>query len=205
MRLVCERLEARRGERRIFGGLSFVVEAGHALVVTGVNGSGKSTLLKVIAGFIPAAGGTIRLEGGDPEKRLGEHCHFLAHANALKPQLTVLENLSFWQGFLGEGLSPEDALREVGLGGIGDIPAGYLSAGQKRRVAIARLLVSHRPIWLLDEPTAALDSASDRRFAEIVARHLDGGGIAIAATHQPLGLTKAAILDMREHVAGASA
>jgi heme exporter protein A len=205
MRLVCERLEARRGERRIFGGLSFVVEAGHALVVTGVNGSGKSTLLKVIAGFIPAAAGSIRIEHGDPEKRLGEHCHFLAHANALKPQLTVLENLSFWQGFLGGGLSPEDALQEVGLGGIGDIPAGYLSAGQKRRVAIARLLVSHRPIWLLDEPTAALDSASDRRFAEIVARHLDGGGIAIAATHQPLGLTKADVLEMREYVAGASA
>lgn len=205
MRLVCERLEARRGERCIFGGLSFAVEAGHALVVTGANGSGKSTLLKVIAGFIPAAAGSIRIEHGDPEKRLGEHCHFLAHANALKPQLTVLENLSFWRGFLGEGLSPEDALLEVGLGGIADIPSGYLSAGQKRRVAIARLFVSHRPVWLLDEPTAALDSVSEKRFAEIVARHLDGGGIVIAATHQPLGLAKAAILDMRDYVAGASA
>jgi heme exporter protein A len=205
MRLVCERLEARRGERPIFGGLSFVVEAGNALVVTGANGSGKSTLLKVIAGFIPAAAGSIRLEDGDPEKRLGEHCHFLEHANALKPQLTVLENLSFWQGFLGDGLSPEHALQEVGLGGIGDIPAGYLSAGQKRRVAIARLLVSHRPIWLLDEPTAALDSTAEKRFAEIVARHLDAGGVAIAATHQHLGLSKAARIDMRDYVAGASA
>jgi heme exporter protein A len=205
MRLVCERLEARRGERWIFGGLSFDIEAGNALVITGANGSGKSTLLKLIAGFLPAAGGTIRLEGGDPEKRLAEQCHYLAHANGLKPQLSVLENLSFWHGFLGPGIDPAEALGEVGLGALGDIPAGYLSAGQKRRVAIARLLVSRRQIWLLDEPTAALDSVAEEQFAALVNRHLVSGGMAIAATHQPLGLRNASSLDMRDYASGAFA
>jgi heme exporter protein A len=205
MRLVCERLEARRGERPIFGGVSFAVGAGEALIITGANGSGKSTLLKVVAGFLPAAAGAMRLEGGDPERRIGEQCHYLAHANALKPQLSVLENLSFWQGYLGPGLDPAQALLAVGLGGVEEIPAGYLSAGQKRRVAIARLLVSRRRLWLLDEPTAALDSAAEESFLQIVLAHLEGGGIILAATHQPLAIRDAIRLEMRKHAAGAAA
>jgi heme exporter protein A len=196
MRLVGEQVEVSRGERSIFDGIAFDVPAGKALVVTGPNGSGKSTLLKAIAGFLQISAGKIRLEGGDPEKSLGEHCHYLAHANALKPQLSVHENLSFWQGFLGAGLEISQALEAVGLSGIGDLPAGYLSAGQKRRVAIARLLVTSRPVWLVDEPTSALDAASEARFAAIVDRHLQQGGIVVAATHQPLGLEGALALDL---------
>jgi heme exporter protein A len=196
MRLVGEQVEVSRGERSIFDGIAFDVPAGKALVVTGPNGSGKSTLLKAIAGFLQISAGKIRLEGGDPEKSLGEHCHYLAHANALKPQLSVHENLSFWQGFLGAGLEISQALDAVGLSGIGDLPAGYLSAGQKRRVAIARLLVTSRPVWLVDEPTSALDAASEARFAAIVDRHLQQGGIVVAATHQPLGLEGALALDL---------
>jgi heme exporter protein A len=196
MRLVGEQVEVSRGERLIFHGASFDVPAGKALVVTGPNGSGKSTLLKTIAGFLKASAGSVRLDGGDAEKSLGEHCHYLAHANALKPQLSVDENLSFWQGFLGRGMEIAAALDAVGLSGVGDLPAGYLSAGQKRRVAIARLLVTHRPVWLVDEPTSALDAASEARFAAIVAAHLAQGGIVIAATHQPLGLVDSLSLDL---------
>ncbi|GIL00480.1 MAG: cytochrome c biogenesis ATP-binding export protein CcmA [Alphaproteobacteria bacterium] len=197
MQLVGERLAVDRGDRRIFDGVSFAVPAGSALVVTGPNGSGKSTLIKAIAGFLPPAAGSVRLDGmagADDGWRLAEHCHYLAHDNALKGQLTVAENLSFWQRFLGPGLDIEAALEKVGLPGIGDIPAGYLSAGQKRRVAIARLLVTARPVWLVDEPTAALDAASGKRFADIVRKHLGSGGIVVAATHQDLGLKAARFL-----------
>ncbi len=131
-----------------------------------------------------------------------EHCHYLAHANALKSQLTVAENLAFWQGYLGPGMAIGEALDTVGLPGIDDIPAGYLSAGQKRRVAIARLLVTTRPVWLVDEPTAALDAQSEIRFADIVSRHLAAGGIVLAATHQPLGLDTPLRLDMAAQKAG---
>ena len=196
MQLTVDKLAIHRGERCIFADMDFCLPGGSALVVTGPNGSGKSTLLKAIAGFLPASAGSIRLEGGDSQKRLGEHCHYLAHGNALKPQLSVGENLEFWHAFLGAGETAAAALSAVGLDGISDLPAGYLSAGQKRRVAIARLLVSHRPLWLVDEPTAALDAASEARFAEIVKAHLAKGGMVVAATHQPLGLDDAARLDL---------
>jgi len=204
MRLVGEGLRVERGERRIFDGVGFAVSAGQALVITGPNGSGKSTLLKAIAGFLPPAAGSIRLEGGG-DAPVAEHCHYLAHANALKPQLTVEDNLRFWADFCGPGIDVDAALEQVGLPGVGDIPTGFLSAGQKRRVAIARLLAARRPVWLLDEPTAALDAASDRRFARIVAEHLASGGIAVAATHQPLGLAEPLTLDMTPFAGGRAA
>ena len=205
MQLVGENLGVDRGERRIFEGVSFAVPAGSALVVTGPNGVGKSTLLKTIAGFLDLASGRIDLEKapGEEERRLAEHCHYLAHDNALKGQLSVRENLQFWQRFLGPGIDVEAALEVVGLPGIGDIPAAFLSAGQKRRVAIARLLVTRRPVWLVDEPTAALDAASQRRFAELMRLHLDSGGIVVAATHQDLGLREALRLDMSAKAASA--
>lgn len=207
MQLVAENLAVDRGERRIFEGLSFVVPAGTALVVTGPNGAGKSTLIKAIAGFLAQAEGSIRLEGltGEAAERpLAEHCHYLAHDNALKSQLTVNENLAFWRHFLGAPLaSVGDALERVGLPGIGELPAGYLSAGQKRRVAIARLLVTHRPVWLVDEPTAALDKASEKRFGELASEHVGAGGILVAATHQALGLKAHESLDMSAFAAQA--
>ncbi len=114
----------------------------------------------------------------------------------MKPALTVRENLSFWRDFHGAGLDVEDALDEVGLAAIGHLPFGYLSTGQRRRASIARLLVSHRPIWLLDEPTAGLDAASEKQFATLMAGHLTGGGIIVAATHLPLGIDGALELRM---------
>lgn len=205
MKLVVEQLAVERGERVIFEDVSFGVDAGRALLVTGANGSGKSTLLKAIAGFLRPSAGTIALEGRDPEKSLAEHCHYLAHANALKLQSSVHENLQFWQAYLGPGQSVAASLEAVGLGGIGSMPAGFLSAGQKRRAAIARLLVSYRPVWLVDEPTAALDAASGAQFEAIVATYLGGGGIVLAATHQPLAIARAGSLEMRGFGGGLAA
>lgn len=200
MRLVAENLTVSRGDRQIFAGVSFSLGAGDALIVTGANGSGKSTLLKTVAGFLKPSAGSIGFEGAGEDDAV-TLCHYLAHANALKPALTVAENLAFWRRFLGNpNAEVETALDEVGLGGLGDLPAGYLSAGQKRRVAIARLLVSHRPVWLVDEPTAALDKRSEGLFTEILKRHLEKGGMAIAATHQPLQVGAPKRLDMNEFV-----
>jgi heme exporter protein A len=200
MRLVAENLSVARGDRPVFSGLSFSLTSGEALVVTGANGSGKSTLLKTIAGFLKPSAGTVRLEnptGGDSEAAL----HYLGHLNALKPALTVGENLAFWRRFFGNPKAQvEAALEEVGLAGLGDLPAGYLSAGQKRRVAIARLLVSERPLWLVDEPTAALDKPSEQMFATLLRRHLDAGGLTVAATHLPLQIESPKRLDMNGFV-----
>jgi heme exporter protein A len=192
--LVVEGLSAKRGEDLIFHDISFVLSAGQALVVTGPNGSGKSTLLRVLAGLLTAESGKVRLGGvssdiGHPR----EFCHYLGHRNAMKRELTVAENLSFWKSFMGDsaggsGIGIEAATEALGLGGISHLPFGYLSAGQQRRMAMAKLLVAYRPIWLLDEPTAALDASADQLFAGLVAGYLGAGGIVVAATHQPLGL-----------------
>jgi len=203
MLLTAESLAARRGEDLIFVNVSFRLGRGEALVLTGPNGSGKSTLLRVIAGLLPAEAGHVSIagEGVETGSRPGEFSHYLGHRNAMKKELTVGENLRFWQAFLGDApggsaMTIEDAAHTVGLGGITHLPFGYLSAGQQRRFAIAKLLVAYRPIWILDEPTAALDASADRMFADLVTRHLAAGGIALAATHQPLGLEGAQQLRM---------
>lgn len=194
MRLVAEGLSARRGEDLIFQDVSFEIAGGEALVVKGANGSGKSTLLRVLAGLLPAEKGTAKLlAAAQPVERLSEAAHYLGHRNAMKRELTVDENLSFWKAFFGDfaggtGVSVDEAAESVGLGGIVHLPFGYLSAGQQRRMAMAKLLVAWRPVWILDEPTAALDAAAEAMFASLVTAHLARGGIAIAATHQPLGL-----------------
>ncbi|MCT7666501.1 heme ABC exporter ATP-binding protein CcmA [Shinella kummerowiae] len=194
MRLVAEGLSAKRGEDLIFQDISFEIPRGEALVVKGPNGSGKSTLLRVLAGLLPAETGTAKLvAAAQPVERLGEACHYLGHRNAMKRELTVDENLVFWKAFLGDfsggaGISVDEAVESVGLGGIVHLPFGYLSAGQQRRMAMAKLLVAWRPVWILDEPTAALDASAEAMFAGLVTTHLARGGIAIAATHQPLGL-----------------
>lgn len=202
MRLVAEGLSAKRGEDLIFRDISFEIDGGEALVVKGANGTGKSTLLRVLAGLLPPVAGTARLDAAaHPVERLGEACHYLGHRNAMKRELTVEENLGFWRGFLGDlgggrGVAVEAATEAVGLGGLAHLPFGYLSAGQQRRMAMAKLLVAWRPVWILDEPTAALDAAAETMFAGLVTDHLAQGGIAIAATHQPLGLTGARELRM---------
>jgi heme exporter protein A len=175
----------------VFSGLSFAVGAGEALVVSGPNGVGKSSLLRVIAGLVRRTGGELELEGGDPELTIGEQAHYLGHQDALKPSLSVAENLTFWSRYLGSGQAPSAALAAVGLDGIADLPAGYLSAGQRRRLSIARLIAVDRPLWLLDEPTSALDAAAQAHLAGFMARHLAGGGLILAAAHGPIGLAAA--------------
>src|SRR6218665_3029508 len=167
MLLKAENLSARRGEDFLFLNVSFNLRGGEALVVTGANGSGKSTLLRSVAGLLRPDSGTVSFiaqEGGEA-RPAGEASHYLGHRNAMKPELSVEENLAFWKDFLGdaeggEGLSIGEAAETVGLGGIAHLPFGYLSAGQQRRFAFAKLLVAWRPIWILDKPTAALDAAA---------------------------------------------
>ncbi|KPL53752.1 cytochrome C biogenesis protein CcmA [Prosthecomicrobium hirschii] len=187
LRLDARGLACQRGGRLVFHDLGFSVSGGEALVVTGPNGAGKSTLLRVIAGLVAASEGRIALEGGDADLSIAQQAHYFGHADALKPALTVEENLGFWRGFFGRPAATADAaLAAVGIGHLAGLPAAYLSAGQRRRLSLARLLVSDRPIWLLDEPTSALDAASEARFTAIVAGHQRAGGIVVAATHQPL-------------------
>ncbi|PZM09621.1 heme ABC exporter ATP-binding protein CcmA [Rhizobium tubonense] len=203
MHLSAENLAARRGEDLIFVNISFHLTTGDALVLTGRNGSGKSTLLRVVAGLLAAEKGDVKFvdNSGRSDRRPGEASHYLGHRNAMKSELTVAENLAFWKEFLGDsegglGLSVEEAADAVGLAGITHLPFGYLSAGQQRRIAFAKLLVAYRPIWILDEPTAALDAAADRLLAELISGHQKDGGIVLAATHQPLGLENATELKM---------
>jgi heme exporter protein A len=185
-----------RGGRRVLKGVGFALGGGEALVVTGRNGVGKSTLLRVLAGLLPRAAGSVALHGAE-ENELPTQAHYLAHADGMKAALTALENLDFWARYLareeadGRTLAPQDALERIGLAHVAQAPVAILSAGQKRRVALARLLVAFRPLWLLDEPLTALDKASRERFARIMVDHLALGGMIIAATHEPLGLENA--------------
>jgi heme exporter protein A len=189
MRLSGRDVRCVRGGREVFSGLDFEASTGEALTVTGPNGSGKTSLLRLIAGLLTIAGGSIGLEGGDTELTLPEQAHYLGHRDALKPALSVMENLSFWQDFLGgEGFDATNSLAAVGLDHATQLPAAYLSAGQRRRLSIARLLAVRRPIWLLDEPTNALDAAGQSMFAALMGEHLSRGGLIVAATHAPLGI-----------------
>lgn len=196
---MAENLGLERGARAVITGLSFAVQAGEALVLTGANGAGKTTLLRALAGLIKPAAGSLRIEGADGEKTVAEQAHFIGHQNAVKSALTAGENLAFWANYLGapgKGLIG-DALARFNLDSLEAIPAGYLSAGQKRRLGLARLLVAERPVWLLDEPTVSLDAASTAILGQVVNAHVAAGGIAIAATHLPLGLTSARELALR--------
>lgn len=184
--LAAHQLSVERGGRLVLQALDFTARAGAALITTGPNGVGKTTLIRTIAGFLPPIAGAVELTGGDPDKDLREQLHYIGHQNALKASLTVRENLLFWAAFLGGSGAIDAALERFSLRDLADIPTAYLSAGQKRRTSLARLLVADRPLWLLDEPTTALDAYSrDAVIAEGNA-HLASGGIIVAATHLPL-------------------
>jgi heme exporter protein A len=189
MRLSATDLACHRGGRDVFAGVNFALASGEALAVTGRNGAGKSSLLRCIVGLVRPAHGRLTLEGGDGEATIAEQAHYLGHQDALKGALSVAENLRFWTGFLGGKIAEIDGpLAAVGLGALSDLPAAYLSAGQRKRLAIARLIAAARPIWLLDEPTSTLDAAAQQRLAELMRVHLASGGLIVAATHGAIGI-----------------
>lgn len=237
MELIADNLACRRAGRLVFAGVGFAIASGEAALLRGPNGSGKSSLLRIVAGLLPAETGDVLLDGVSLRADRGAFQEFLAfagHLDAIKPQLTVLENLHLWARLYGAdtamppqgesetdetdqpvprraGLMLDDepeipadppadrleaALDRLGLRKLAHFPAGYCSAGQKRRLGLARLLIVDRPVWLLDEPTVSLDRETVARFAATVTEHLARGGLAVIATHIDLGLPDARVLDV---------
>ena len=192
MQLVAENLVLERGGRNVVDGLSLRLDSGAALVLTGPNGSGKSTLLRALAGYLRPSSGSVRVTGAGEDREPSEVCHFVGHLDGIKTHLTAAENLTFWATYLGGPANVaarvEAALQEFALDALADIPAGYLSAGQKRRLALARLAAAQRPLWLLDEPTVSLDAASVEVLVAAINAHLKSGGLAVIATHVPMAL-----------------
>lgn len=187
MELVVDNLAVQRGGLTVLDGLGFRLSSGEALILRGPNGIGKTTLLRTLAGLQPAVEGTINLPP--------ESLTYAAHADGLKAVLSVRENLQFWAEIHG-GADVDGAMAAMNLTELSERRAANLSAGQKRRLGLARLLVTGRPIWVLDEPTVSLDRASVELFANIVRRHLAEGGMALLATHIDLGLPEARVLDL---------
>ncbi len=201
--LIVEDLTVERGGRVVLSSVNLGVHAGELTLVSGRNGAGKSTLMRVLAGLLAPTRGRVAFASDDgvgdedagDDARGVETVHYLGYEDGLKPTLTVGENLAFWAAMLGTpgprptpALSPDAALGAFGIGRLRDLPAAYLSAGQKRRVALARLLLAPRPIWLLDEPLIALDAAAQAGLAATMGDHLATGGAILLASHQPLAL-----------------
>lgn len=220
MTLEVKNLNCVRGGRPVFAGLGVRVAAGELVVVRGPNGSGKSSLLRLVAGFLQPASGDVLWDGtpiSEDRPAHGARTSYVGHLDAVKPVLTVEENLLFWAGLesglesgLGQGPTVNEgriaaALEQLGLAGQADLPAGYLSAGQKRRLNLARLAVCPRALWLLDEPTATLDDRSAKAVAEMIGQHCAGGGMALVATHLDLGLDlqspTVSVLDLDQYLA----
>jgi heme exporter protein A len=197
--LSSENLACVRGERLIFSGIEFALGAGEVLVVTGANGSGKTSLLRIVCGLLEAAAGEIRWNGSSA-RALGDdffaELAYLGHHNGLKDDLSATENMQVWAGVSGitvDRAAARQALARMGLAGREDLPVRWLSQGQKRRAAIARLLVAERPLWVLDEPFAGLDRASTVTVEALLQEHLADGGMAILTTHQDIGAVAASV------------
>lgn len=191
-------LAVSRGGRPILSGLSFDAKPATLTAVIGPNGAGKSTLLRVLAGLLRPEAGTLRFEGRGEEEAIS---HYLGHADALKPALSLRETLSFWAALyrpdkLAAASDAAQAATDVGLGHALDLPVGVLSAGQRRRAGLARLVLIPRPLWLLDEPAAALDRDGEALLGRLLEAQLGAGGIVIAATHGDLPIAPDAVLDL---------
>jgi heme exporter protein A len=189
----------RRGEREVLAGLSFQLAAGEAMLLTGRNGAGKSSLLRLMAGLLPPAGGVLSWNETNVTADPAAHrarVSFVGDRDAVKPGLSVAGNLAAWASLLGadEATTVPAALGRFGLAALADLPARYLSAGQRRRLALARLLLTPRPLWLLDEPHAGLDAASTKSLEDTVRAHRSRGGMAVVASHGGLDLPDARIL-----------
>jgi heme exporter protein A len=200
--LAAENLACRRGERMIFSGLSCAVPPGGALLLTGANGSGKSSLLRLLATLLMPAAGRVTWDGAPIANDLPRYrasLHYVGHLDAIKPALGVRETLAFWAGIRGVAEPQIDrALAAFGLEPMADWPCRWLSAGQRRRLALARLIAAPAPLWLLDEPTAALDSDSEGRLTTAIEAHRAAGGRVVIATHQPMPLADAQNLLLEE-------
>jgi heme exporter protein A len=188
LRLSATGLGCVRGFRNVFSDLNLQLSSGAALALTGPNGAGKSSLLRLLAGLLRPSAGRVALEGDTDERTIAERAHYLGHLDAFKTALTVGENIVFWIHYLGGEHDAAPALAAVGLESLAHLPAAYLSAGQRRRLSLARLIAVSRPLWLLDEPASALDSAGQEMLAGLMRTHLASGGMIVAATHGPLGI-----------------
>lgn len=186
--LTCE-----RGGRRIFRNLSFAVSGGQVLTLEGPNGAGKTSALRILSGLLPQAAGEVNVHMGagyvvsDAEER-SRQVGWVGYQDGVKAQLSVIENAGFYAALYGARMDVRSVLDRVGLTRMADLPAQYLSSGQRRRLGLARLILSRRPLWLMDEPLSSLDAAGRRLTAELIGEHCDDGGIAIVATHETLGL-----------------
>jgi heme exporter protein A len=196
--IAAEGLACQRGGHIVVPPLSFEVRGGSALILRGPNGAGKTTLLRTIAGFLPPAAGRVRVSSSKGDASVEGHLHYIGHTNGIKPRLSVIENVSFWQRYYGGGdpEAAEAALDAFDLLDLADYRAAHLSQGQTRRLGLARLLAARRAIWLLDEPSVSLDAASTRRLEAAIADHLASGGMAIVSTHLDLSVGEAAILEL---------
>ena len=195
-----------RGERPVFSGVSFSLEPGGALTLVGPNGSGKSSLLRILAVLLKPAGGTLTWEGAPVDQDWTAHrqrLHYVGHLDAVKPTLTATENLRDWARFRGAARAAPGALEALGIEELADVPGRFLSAGQRRRLALARLLAAPAPLWLLDEPTVTLDADASARVTAMIAAHRTDGGIAIVATHGEIALDGAGRLELGEHAVSA--
>jgi len=184
----------RRGGRLLFAGLSFQIQAGEAAALTGRNGAGKTSLLRAVAGLVGLEAGRIEFGGADPGEARARGLHLAGHLDGLKPARTAREELAFWSAwFGGKSAQAEEAIERLALGPLLDLEVRRFSAGQKRRLALARLIAAPRPLWLLDEPASPLDAEWRVRFGTIMAEHLAGGGLIVAASHDPLPIPARAV------------